>query len=1085
MLRLTDYLAEWARSTPDRPLYTFLNRAGHPIDSYTYASFHARTNGLARLLADAIKIDPGEPVLVVYPPGLELIAAFFACVKAGAIPVPVPPPAAAGFAAASERLALIVNHSGAKLALTDRSVVTVIASQRQATNTTPATIASVHHLGIDWIATNGLGEPAEHFEDRSQPLLFLQYTSGSTQEPRGVMVSHENIIANSRGVGRHQPIGVSWLPHFHDMGLIGYHLFPIIKGGSIFHFSPADFLRRPLLWLETISRVAATDTSAPNFAFEYCLRSDKIANDAIQNLDLSSLRVMMNASETVRPDIMERFLDRFAVAGLSPAALSTAYGLAENTLCATTGGRAHLRVNRRSLQHNKLRLAGNDLDAHDAVLIASCGKPADGVEIRIVAPETGTTAAADQVGEIWLAGKSKAMGYWNRPDLTAEVFQVRLDGSCTEFLRTGDLGFMHGDELYICGRLKDMIVVRGANVYPTDIETLVDQSLPPLHHGKVAVFGFGAIEEEDTGIVVLVEAAAARAIVNLPALHRTLNAHLHVPILTLACVPRNSLPCTSSGKIARHKCCDLWRAGAMAVLQRLDPAVLDEDQPDLAIYIERLLEQSGGDPELPIGDAGLDSLEVVKLTLEIERLVTENMGPGWVTESLFDLRTLQSMSLGRLQQMIKDIQARRLSGFSAALFYRQTLQSVSERDAGAMRADAVLPAEIGAEKRPATPLGKTEEPVLLTGATGFLGSHLLDALLRTTNRKIVVIARGSDSEHAGQRVGAALARARGRNDKAAALDPRVEIRSGNLAMPRLGLSEADWTTLAERLGAVFHCGAEVDYVKTYARLRGPNVLGTRAIIDLCAQGSAKTLHHISTTFIFGWTTQLRAGEDDFNVAMRGLDFGYIQSKWVAEQLVAAAGARGIDARIYRPSLVTASRREDYVREDILVRMLSYMIRHRLSCNASNQISLLPVDVCAQNIASLALLDRPDARTFHLTTDKYYTLQTACQCIAERHGYSFEYVDAKTFVDHMSRHCGPDDVLFPLLAFFQTNRHKIEVMRDKRYDNSNYQAARAQSEQIAPEPGLADIMDSVVGFLRREGLIPNAIPVRETFQAVSN
>ena len=345
------------------------------------------------------------------------------------------------------------------------------------------------------------------------------------------MISHENIINNSGCdvVGDH-PIGVSWLPHFHDMGLIGYYLFPIVWGGSIYHFSSNDFLRRPLLWLEAITRFGATGTSAPNFAFEYCLRPDKISDDDLQRLNLNTLRIMMNASDLVLPDTMKRFFARFSAAGLSRKALSAAYGLAESTLCASIGGREHVRVSRRFMQRNKVRLVQDYSQEHDTVEIASCGKPIPGTEIRIVEPGIGRTAAADQIGEIWLAGKSKALGYWKRPDLSKEIFKARVDGSRSEFVRTGDVGFVHNDELYVCGRLKDMILVRGVNVYPTDIEAIVDRALAPLHHVRLSVFGFGPTEENEDGVVVLVEVSSSATAPDLPTLHRKLKAHLNVPI---------------------------------------------------------------------------------------------------------------------------------------------------------------------------------------------------------------------------------------------------------------------------------------------------------------------------------------------------------------------------------------------------------------------------------------------------------------------------------------------------------------------------------------------------------------------------
>jgi hypothetical protein len=233
------------------------------------------------------------------------------------------------------------------------------------------------------------------------------------------------------------------------------------------------------------------------------------------------------------------------------------------------------------------------------------------------------------------------------------------------------------------------------------------------------------------------------------------------------------------------------------------------------------------------------------------------------------------------------------------------------------------------------------------------------------------------------------------------------------------MAEKDWAALADKVTSVFHCAAEVDYVKTYADLRAANVLGTREIIHLCSRRAPKILHHISRPSSLAGRQTCAVAEDDYNAAMQGLDFGYIQSKWVAEQ-------------------------------------------HGISCDAVNQLSLLPVDICAQNIVSLSLLTELEARTFHLTADEYYTLGMACRCITERHGYSFEYVDLNAF----------EDILFTLVVFFRTNKHKIEIVREKRYVSSNYRAARARSEHTVAEPDLADIMDSVIAFLRRERLIPS-------------
>ncbi len=1076
MLTLTDHLERWAETDPHRSLFTFLNRSGHPVFSYTYASFHARTNGLARVLVEEVGVAHGEPVLLVYPPGLEMIVAFIACSKAGAIPVPVPPPSAAALALANERLTLVAASAGAKWALTDKVLFSAISAVREALPLTSTAMPQIRFIEMDWIATNDLGEPAEHFDRRDQPLLFLQYTSGSTRAPRGVMVSHENVITNCRATVDHVPVGVSWLPHFHDMGLIGYYLFPIVLGGSAIHFSPTDFLRRPLLWLETISRFGGTATSAPNFAFEYCLQRDKIPDAAARKLRLGTLRLMMNASEPVRPYTMERFLARFHVAGLSAKALQVSYGLAENTLCASHRGCGQLLVSKRLLARNKLRVIRDCSRQRSSVPIVNCGQSLAGVDIRIVDPDTCASASEDEVGEIWLAGHSKALGYWKRPELSRDVFQARLvdEAHGSDYLRTGDIGFIHEGDLYVCGRLRDMIIVRGVNIHPVDMEVVVERALAPNGPVKVVVFGAGKGEENDHGIVVLIETRPGNELPDLATLYQKLRGHSHAPLVTIAYVPKGSLTRTSSGKISRHQCRDLWNRGALKIIDRFDLVAYGADDSDIVSYIERLPGLSDSHSDTTLEEIGLDSFELVTLSLEIERFLEQKVGRGWLPDGAFDLRTLQSMTVGELKRMAKDIKAGRTSMHSVRLSYRETAQSVADRDGRQMREDGRLPAHIrGYPNGPAGPARGTG-PVLLTGATGFLGSHVLEALLRTTDEKVVVVARGQDIEHAGRRVAGALARARGAaNDGHGNVDSRIEVLSGDVALPRFGLSEPDWQTLADRLRGVIHCAAETDYVKTYDELRGSNVLGTRETITLCCTGAPKVLHHVSSTFIFGWSRDPVVFENDYNAAMRGLDFGYAETKWVAERLVQEAIGRGLDARIYRPSLITASRRGHYVREDLLVRVLSYMIRHKLSVDALNQLSFLPVDVCAQNIVSLARLDNPGTRVFHLTADHYYSMQMACQRITDRCGYAFKYVDIESFINHMNRHCGPDDILFPLLVFFRTNRHKINLMRNKRYDNANYRAARAKSDQILPEPDLVDTMEWIIQFLQREKIVSPA------------
>lgn len=345
-----------ALNQPNNKLYTFLNGYGHIVESYTYREFDVRTDALANGLLSSGVLRKGDTVLLVYPPGLDFIVAFFACVKMGAVPLPVPPPDASGLAGGLEKLAYVAEDAHAHIALSNtryrQQLDNIIARSPEAQKLHRHRVLR----GLTWIASDAVEGAGDTLKVTDSTVLFLQYTSGSTQQPRGVMVSHNNILHNCKATLQHSPVGVSWLPHYHDMGLIGYYLYIMVMGGSSVGFSGAHFLRRPSLWLETITRFDGTITSAPNFAFEYCLRPKLINNEKLGELDLSSLVCIMNASEPVRASTYKRFQARFGPCGLSEKAHSVFFGLAENTLSVTGGGRVALTVNSRLLQRNQLKV---------------------------------------------------------------------------------------------------------------------------------------------------------------------------------------------------------------------------------------------------------------------------------------------------------------------------------------------------------------------------------------------------------------------------------------------------------------------------------------------------------------------------------------------------------------------------------------------------------------------------------------------------------------------------------------------------------------------------------------------------------
>jgi len=1063
---LVSHLENWAEVHPGKSLYTFLNSDGSVRESYTYRSFLERIRGVAVYLAERKLIRCGDPVLIAYPPGLESLVAFFACLHVGAIPVPVPPPEpGATVPGGIERLTFVQRDSGATTGLTSgRTLDHVVCQIASATNDNGADKTLWPNL--EWIATDMICPSCQKLPRQHQPILFLQYTSGSTRRPRGVIVTHENVLHNCHGTIDIPFHGVSWLPQFHDMGLIGACLFPLITGGSAVLFSPLDFLRRPVLWFEAIGRYQATITIAPNFGYEYCLRKEKIADAVLASLDLNSIRQMLFGAEPVRSDTFERFRDRFALCGLRRESLSVAYGLAENTLTVSSRGRVALTLDRRLLQRNRLRIDLTGQRRRDHTCLISTGRPLSGVDVRIVDPEERRDVGEDAIGEIWVRGGSKTAGYWKHDELTQEVFHATLTDvePRLDYLRTGDLGFLHEGELYVCGRLKDMIIVRGRNIYPQDIEAAAEQACPAVRPGSTVCI---AIENEhgDECVVLLIEARSSRPFSDLASLVREIRRRCLVDVNTVAVVQSRSLARTSSGKLARSECRRRWQAGEMVVLsQHLQAA--DSMSHEVLGYLFHDFEWEGAD-EQTLAELGVDSLTLVSISLDIRKYLDAMDFRN--TAAFSDLTMLQAFTLRELRQMIQEALQMGASWNPDVSAISARLRSVEASEKKQMCRNAVLPDDVVPQSMASPPQTGT---VLLTGATGFLGSFLLEALLRLSQLQIVTVVRAEDSAHARARVEAALRRTGLWNEHLQSeAKTRVTAIPGDLAKPQLGLADSQWARLRDELAGIYHCGAEVDYIRPYISLRDANVASTVELLRLACAGAAKHFHLISSTFIFGWSGPKVLRECDCNSDMTGLNFGYTQSKWVAEQLVLKAADRGLPASIYRPSLITASNIARYSRSDIAARTLAYMMRHGIATDCTNQVSFLPVDVVANNLIALSLPALRKSATYHMTADNYYNMPDVTSIISRDFGYEFLNVSLEEFVRHMNEHCRDDEPLFPLIPFFNKNYRLIEHMRDKRYDNEHYRLEQSRSAICLPEPPLCETVGAIVKFLQHEALVP--------------
>ncbi|GBF80593.1 fatty acyl-AMP ligase [Aphanothece sacrum] len=554
--------------------YSFLDRGETEQCSLTYGELDKKARELGAILHD-LELQ-GERALLMYSPGLDFIVAFFACLYAGVIAVPVYPPRRNQ---SLDRLQAIIKNCQAKEVLTTSAIWSNL---EQSLENHPELSA------LKWLATDNI--PKRFNQNWDSPkisqsdLAFLQYTSGSTGNPKGVMVTHDNLLHNERMIQQafgHTPKSsvVGWLPVFHDMGLIGNVLQPLYSGIPCILMSPVDFLQKPYRWLKAISDHRATTSGGPNFAYDLCVQ--KVTPEQLETLDLSSWQVAFTGAEPIRAETLEAFADKFAVCGFRKEAFYPCYGMAEATLFITGGKKSQApklkTVDEKALEENRvIEVAGQQANTRTLV---SCGQEWLGQKLKIVDPNTLTECDKNQVGEIWVSGDSVAKGYWQQPEKTQDTFDAYLaDTQVGPFLRTGDLGFLTEDgELFVTGRLKDVLIIRGRNHYPQDIELTVEQSHPALRQSCGAAFVVGTSDKERLIIVQEVERTYLRKIDSnevIKAIREAVAKHHGLQVHEVVLIRTATIPKTSSGKIQRYRCKEQFLSNMVDRVQPIDVANL-------------------------------------------------------------------------------------------------------------------------------------------------------------------------------------------------------------------------------------------------------------------------------------------------------------------------------------------------------------------------------------------------------------------------------------------------------------------------------------------------------------------------------
>lgn len=549
-LSLVHSLAELAQTIPDHIAYTFLLDGDAQEQNISYGELDLKARAVAAHLQS--ELNQGDRAALVYEPSIEYIAALVGCFYAGIIAVPVYPPDPMRIQRTVTRLQAILSDCQADAILTGPEEKRRFASLLDAS------------LIID--TTEIESAEAERFQPvdiTPQTLAFLQYTSGSTGTPKGVMLSHANLMFNFEHIRKFDEddaVAVSWLPMYHDMGLIGLVLQALQSGRRTVLMSPLSFVKRPFHWLKAISKYRAYATSGPSFAYELCVQ--KISEEEMQQLDLSCWTLACNGAEPIRVDTMQRFIDKFSRCGFRPEAFYPCYGLAEATLIVSGGAKADPPIIRyfdaSALDQN--RVIEVPQEHPNARAIVGCGKSVDEQEVCIVDPESHQVCGPDEVGEIWVKGPGVAQGYWDNPEASEETFNAYTsDNADGPFLRTGDLGFLQKDELFVTGRIKDLIIIRGRNHYPQDIERTVESCHRSLRRDHGAAFAVDVNGDEKLVVVQGVVRPQKLELDRLFADIRTALLHEHeLSPHAIVLVKCGEIPRTSSGKIQRRGCKELY-----------------------------------------------------------------------------------------------------------------------------------------------------------------------------------------------------------------------------------------------------------------------------------------------------------------------------------------------------------------------------------------------------------------------------------------------------------------------------------------------------------------------------------------------
>ncbi len=1062
---LIDFLRKKAADTPDRSFFHFVDYDDGAqkwmIEKHTYLDAYHKSLDIAGMLRKR-GLRPGDRAVIFSMQDFGTMCAVYGCMMAGVVFTIIPPPLDED---KTERFISVLKSCSPKALISNYAL-----EQSSDVNITGRLLREAFRdtVRLKRIYTDRT-EPCRREEVivpvQQDQLAYLQYTSGSTKEPKGVRVTWKNLMKNLEQCNAcysfdHVSLA-TWVPFFHNLGLVVTICMPLLATNSKgYYLQTLRFLENPKLWIRLISDFHITLTVGPGSAYDACTRifSEKEA----QKYSLSQVTHFMNGSEFINAKTVERFTELFSCA---PDAMAPGYGGSENVCLATFASRDYrtLKLDYEAYQRNRAVVVTDETDqpALHTTEIVSVGRPVKDLTVVIGNPKTRKVYPELRIGEIFLSGDSVADGYWNNPK-DSRNFHVKMNGYDCEFYKTGDLGFLYEGNLYITGRIKEMIIVNGHNIYPSDLQATINRHVPALGGASYGFFSCTGDAREQ--VIAVVEARQGEDFTKrVQEINKAVSDRFSFSFYDVVFVPQNTLPRTDNRKLQMLKARSLYQEGKLQVLYSShDSSVRKKDGSlignpiDLADEIIDRSVEKADDLADRADDILLQVRSAFQRVLKIDQFSTTDSFLALGGDSLMGFELIHNIEEKYnikldLRELLRDASVEGITRYIRSVL----AGGKSGRKSVNLPAECRLDERIRFQtdyRRSAADCRK----IFLTGATGFLGAQLIHSIFRYyphDDLEVWCLVRAASAEAAMERIRNNMKHYRCWND---GMEPFLHPVTGSLSDYRMGLNDETWEMLSERIEVIYHNGAVLNFVYPYDYLKQTNVTGTVETLRLAGSGQAKYYHYVSSYSVYDTPENYgkRVMEDDDLNSCRGFSLSYSETKWVSEKIIDIARARGLMAAVYRPGDITGAANGIWEMEDMVSRLMVSAIQMKAVPFAKYEFHMTPVDFVAKALICISRKDESFGHAFNLVNPKPQTLKSLVSCMRAC-GYTIRHIPFPAWRNRIRKSEASENAMALLECLFEAgNSDNPSVLRhfvskNPVYDTGNTRLLLSRSGIACP------------------------------------